>query len=93
MNFISKWPEKDITAYVKKHKVLVLFDKNKDNTADVIVYGKFKDSQKRGIKDRIFVVFGKQNITKQLCEKINEYAEKLYRKYLLGVQKSKEPKK
>lgn len=92
MNYLSKWSDAEIKLYLKTHKVLVLFNKNSDNTADTLVYGNLKNSQKRGIKDKIFVVFGNQNITEQLCEKINEYADKLYRKYLLGIQKSKEPK-
>jgi len=92
MNYLSKWSDAEIKLYLKTHKVLVLFNKNSSSSADILVHGDLKNSQKQGIKDKIFVVFGRQIITKQLCEKINEYAEKVYRKYLLGVRKSKESK-
>ena len=54
--------------------------------ATLRIYGSLTDKRKEQLRLRILSLFGGQNMTEALCDKINEYASKWYKKVVLHKQ-------
>jgi len=79
------WTDKDINKYIKQFKVLVLFKTHPlsaSKEAELIIYGDFNKKKKELLLVSIIHKYGGQNLTPNVCIEINDFAEKLYNKYI-----------
>lgn len=82
--FYESWSEEEIKDWVGQYNVLVLFTANRaTREADIHIHGNLKKSQKMALATEIARHFGGVTMTKQVCNKINEFAEKWYSKIIL----------
>ena len=85
--FYEYWNGQEIDEYVRQFNVLVLFQAVQgQKEARLVVYGKIDDEEKDQLKKQILVQFGGFDLSSQLCDRINEYAEKWYNKFVLKRQ-------
>ncbi len=85
--FYEYWNGQEIDEYIRQFSVLVLFQAIQgQKEARLVIYGKFEDEKKDQLKKQISTLFGGFNLSSQLCNKINEYAEKWYNKFVLKKQ-------
>lgn len=83
--FYETWTKEEIDEYVDSFGVLVLFKiKPLLKEAELLVYGNITDEQAKKLENHIGTIFGGTSLTKPMCNKINEFAEKWYRKVILN---------
>lgn len=82
--FYQHWTEQEINEYTDQFSILVLFvvdDVRKE--AQIVVHGNLTNEQKDQLTIIITTLFGGTTISRSLCDKINEFAEKWYNKFIL----------
>jgi len=85
--FYEHWSGEEINSYIDEFNILVLFQTQSSSIeARIVIYGKLSDTQKEQLLERITTLFGGMNLSDSLCNKINEYAEKWYNKFVLKRQ-------
>jgi len=81
--FYEVWEEPEIKEWIEQYNVLVLFSANlATREADINIHGNLKKSEKLALAAEIAKHFGGTTMTKQVCNKINEFAEKWYNKVI-----------
>lgn len=83
-NFAEQWTKKEIDEWLDIYNVLVLFKPHwSTKTAEITIYGKMDTALKIKLVEDIAKTFGGAHMTKKVCNKVNEFAEKWYNKYVL----------
>ena len=83
--YYEPWTDEDIREYLDKHPILVLFKIIGPNkSANIILHGDISVNQKIELEKKISTLFGGSLLTSVTCEKINEYANKWYKKNVLN---------
>lgn len=82
--YYQEWTDQEIAEYVDTFSILVLFAIDVAlKEAQIIVHGNLSDEQKEQLVIVIATLFGGTNMSKALCNKINEFSEKWYNKVIL----------
>lgn len=82
--YYESWTDEDIREYLDRHHILVLFKMLGSNkSANMVLHGDISASQKVELEKQISIIFGGSLLTSSTCEKINEYANKWYKKNVL----------
>lgn len=83
--FYEVWTEQEINDYLSQFGILVLFKIHLvTKEAEVVVHGNITDEQVDQLKGFIALLFGGVLLSKPICGKINEFAEKWHNKYVLN---------
>ena len=82
--YYQVWDAQEIDDYLKNFNILILFvvDVGRKE-ADLDIYGNLDNDQTEQLRSLIATLFGGLQMDKQLCNKINEFAEKWYNKFVL----------
>lgn len=82
--FYQQWEEQEIDEYVDQFNILVLFVIDiMLREAQIVIHGKLTYEQKEQLMIVIITLFGGRQMSKPLCNKINEFSEKWYNKFIL----------
>jgi hypothetical protein len=82
--FYEDWQDEEIEEWVEQYGVLVLFKTQvATREALLIIHGNVTESQKLSLLTEITMHFGGTSMTRSVCDKINEFAEKWYSKSVL----------
>lgn len=82
--FFEPWTDQEKKDYLSANNVLVLFNVDlKRKEAKIEILGKLTEHQKNVLLEAITNVFGGIKLTSKVCNKINEYADKWYNKFIL----------
>lgn len=83
--FYEEWDEQEINEYIDQFGILVLFKIHfSTKEAEVEIHGNITDKHVNQLKAFIAMLFGGASLSKVLCGKINEFAEKWYNKVVLN---------
>jgi hypothetical protein len=83
--FYEKWDDDEINDFLVDTPVLVLFKIHLGiNEAELVIHGDLDEENKMLLKIHITEEFGGQNMSEEMCVKINEYAEMWYNDYILA---------
>jgi len=82
--FYKTWTEQEIDEYVDQFGVLVLFIVHTNTKeAELVVHGRLNEAYKDKLKEKITMMFGGTTLSDPVCNKINEFAEKWYNKFVI----------
>ena len=83
--FYEEWTSEEIEDYIRPFGIVVLFETSLFyNEAKIIIHGKcLNDYCKKILEEKITNKFGGQTLTKEMCDKINQFAERWYNKEIL----------
>lgn len=82
--FYEEWDEHEINEYLDQFGILVLFKIHlTSKEAEVVIHGNITDTQADQLKGFITMLFGGSSLSRPLCSKINEFAEKWHNKIVL----------
>lgn len=82
--FYESWSKAEIKEWVEENGILVLFEPDlQTREARISIHGNLKASQSNALAEEISRHFGGNNMTRAICNKINEFADKWYSKVVL----------
>lgn len=85
--FYEEWTQNEIDDYLKDCPVLVLFRVHRvSQTAELLIYGKLTESQKMALKSSITSMFGGNSLSISVCNRINEFSERWYRRNIKSTK-------
>ena len=82
--FDDKWEKNEIDEWLDIYSVLVLFETQwVVRDAKVVIHAKMDATNKMRLAEAIARHFGGTGLTRPVCHKVNEFAQKWYNKHIL----------
>ena len=83
--FYDSWTTEEVDDYLKEFNILILFKVHLlYNEAEVLIHADIADDKKDLLRGKISMLFGGDTLSRDLCLRVNEYAERWYSRNILN---------